>query len=173
MRPVVYFLRPIRAEGPVKIGYSSRPRDRLATYAAWSPIPLEIAATTPGDVELEGRFHALFRARHSHLEWFHAAPEITRAIEEIRAGTFDFSILPGPVCVRPKKFMSRESIVAGMLTRRLGRLEAAGITVPREISYPKNLYYFSPEEVAEWRVSVREFVLHHDPDYAARIARAA
>lgn len=90
----VYFLRPIGAEGPVKIGHSYWPNDRLRTYQHWSPLPLEIAATILGPQALERRFHARFYHLHSHHEWFFADPSLTEAIDAIRAGTFDVSSLP-------------------------------------------------------------------------------
>ena len=90
----VYFLRPIGMEGPVKIGCSGIAEDRLATYQPWSPFPLEIAASLPGDYRLERRFHERFKAHHTHHEWFAAAPEITACIAAINAGTFDPETLP-------------------------------------------------------------------------------
>lgn len=40
----VYFLRPVGEEGPVKIGVSEVPENRLRTYMVWSPMILEVAA---------------------------------------------------------------------------------------------------------------------------------
>lgn len=57
MKPAsfVYFVKPVGQDGPVKIGFSETPIDRLSTLMTWSPIPLEIAIAIPGDRELEGR----------------------------------------------------------------------------------------------------------------------
>lgn len=91
----VYFMRPVGADGPVKIGFSFAPEQRLYAYASWSPYPLEIAAMVPGTISTESQFHALFDAHHSHHEWFHAAPEISAVIDAIKAETFDMDSLPG------------------------------------------------------------------------------
>lgn len=166
----VYFLRPVGADGPVKIGTSAAPWHRLATYANWSPIPLEIAAEIEGGVTLERRFHAKFRHLHSHHEWFRASPDLTATIAALRAGRFDIASLPPPHSVVPKKVMSAESIEAGVLTRRMEALRKAGVPVPPEVYRTKNLYLHSPEEVAAWRARVRAFVLAHD---ASPVERAA
>lgn len=95
MNRFVYFLRPIGKEGPIKIGCSYEPKDRLSGYMAWSPVPLEIVATIPGNYTVESRFHAKFEHLHSHFEWFNVGPDLTETIEAIRAGTFDVDALPG------------------------------------------------------------------------------
>lgn len=82
----VYFIKPVGMGGPVKIGCSYIPLRRLENLMVWSPYPLEIAATVDGDFELEIRLHTRFRHLHSHHEWFHEAPELTEAIERIKAG---------------------------------------------------------------------------------------
>lgn len=92
----VYFLRPIGADGPVKIGCSVRPLARLQEQMIWSPIMLEIVASIAGSFPVEWAFHAKFLHLHSHSEWFRADPELTATIEAIRAGTFDLATLPSP-----------------------------------------------------------------------------
>lgn len=90
----VYFLRPIGMEGPVKIGSSDKPERRLREYFVWSPYPLEIAATIDGGLDLERRFHSLFRADRTHHEWFRASPELSAVIAAIRDGRFNTDALP-------------------------------------------------------------------------------
>lgn len=170
MNPSVYFMRPIGLDGPVKIGCSVRPHDRLTTYAAWSPMRLEIAVTTPGYVHLERRFHAAFAAHRSHHEWFNAAPEITATIEALREGRFDFSTLPAPRCLTGKKSASIESIEAGIVTRRLDALRRAGTPIPADVAASKSLYRNTPAEVMAWRAATRAFVLQHDPRPLRRAA---
>jgi hypothetical protein len=104
----VYFIRPVGAEGPVKIGCSSYPDVRLLTFENWSPVPLEIAAQTEGNFTLEKRFHNHFKHLHERGEWFRADPELSAAIEQINDGTFDVATLPEPkrvdgVCRRRKR----------------------------------------------------------------------
>ena len=82
----IYFLRPIGAEGPVKIGCSRSPRSRLEQYLPWSPVPLEIAATVPGTMSLEYNLHQCFADTHIHHEWFGASPGLTKLIDALRTG---------------------------------------------------------------------------------------
>lgn len=92
----VYFIRPVGQDGPVKIGWSRLPEDRLRALMVWSPLPLEIVARIEGDRRTEGGFHALFRGQHSHGEWFHASDELTTVINQIAAGQFSCDSLPRP-----------------------------------------------------------------------------
>lgn len=96
VQPLVYFMRPVGADGPVKIGCSTDPEGRLKTYCGWSPIPLEVVATIPGKWAVEWAFHAKFAHLRSHHEWFTADAELTAVIEAVRAGTFDLATLPEP-----------------------------------------------------------------------------
>lgn len=57
----VYFIRPVGMDGPVKIGGSGVPKNRLNNLMTWSPFPLEVAATDDGGYPLERRI-----ARQSH-----------------------------------------------------------------------------------------------------------
>jgi hypothetical protein len=94
MGPYVYFMRPKGMAGPVKIGHSFMPTERLLTYNAISPFPLEIVALYEGQRWVENQFHLLFEDLHSHHEWFRASPEIDAVIAQINAGTFDHAVLP-------------------------------------------------------------------------------
>lgn len=99
MADEVYFIRPVGAEGPVKIGFSANPRLRLSHLLHWSPVPLEIVATMPGSRELERRIHAKFRHLHSHKEWFLPAPELSEAIKQVIEGSFDTESLPRGIAI--------------------------------------------------------------------------
>lgn len=99
---LIYFIKPVGMEGPVKIGCSSVPAERLETFAAWSPYPLEIAATAPGGYEIERNLHERFAFAHSHGEWFRAVPELVEAIAAIAAGSpvseaVDFTVKTGRI----------------------------------------------------------------------------
>lgn len=96
MKGSVYFLRPIGAAGPIKIGCSADPEGRLRTYMSWSPMPLEIVARIDGDQKLERRFHARFAAHHLHGEWFCNSEDLAAVIEAVSGGCFDVSSLPAP-----------------------------------------------------------------------------
>jgi hypothetical protein len=82
----VYFLRPVGQPGPVKIGCSEAPKERLQTFMTWSPFPLEIAAFTPGWRSEESCLQSMFAADHSHGEWFHASERLTALIEAVAEG---------------------------------------------------------------------------------------
>lgn len=90
----VYFMRPIGMDGPVKVGNSRHPHQRLEAYNGIAPFALEIVATIPGDGGVERQFHALFAEHWSHHEWFLAGPVVTETIKSVQAGTFDVSTLP-------------------------------------------------------------------------------
>lgn len=92
MASVVYFLRSDDGE-IVKIGCSYRPEARLA-YCRRQCASLELAATYPGCQKIEGRFHELFVADHSHGEWFFGSEPMDVVIRSINDGSFDPSCLP-------------------------------------------------------------------------------
>lgn len=82
----VYFLKPVGMDGPIKIGCGFEPRERLGSYMALSPYPLEIILTIPGNLALERNIHDCFIDCHSHSEWFRAEPRLLAAIEALKAG---------------------------------------------------------------------------------------
>lgn len=82
----VYFLKPIGMNGPIKIGCSQTPVTRLEGLAAWSPFPLELLATAPGDYALEQNLHQCFADVHYHREWFHASAKLSAGIAAIASG---------------------------------------------------------------------------------------
>lgn len=82
----VYFIRPVGQEGPVKIGCSAAPQRRVEDLAVWSPYPLEVAAASPGSLKIERQLHNIFRADHSHREWFRASPKLSALIEAVAGG---------------------------------------------------------------------------------------
>ena len=89
----VYFLRPVGRRGPIKIGCSRWPEDRLEAYTRWSPTPLEIAATIEADQKIERLLHAAFRPFRLHHEWFAWSPELEALLVSAAAGTFDLATL--------------------------------------------------------------------------------
>ena len=113
----VYFIRPVGAEGPVKIGCSFAPEGRLSSLMTWSPFPLEIVASVAGDLNLERRFHHRFAHLYSHREWFRAAPELSATIAAIQAGSFDTATLPSTGLTRP---LNRRAPMSERLRRLTG-----------------------------------------------------
>lgn len=82
----VYFIKPIGKSGPIKIGCSWHPAERLKTLMAWSPYPLEIIVSIPGGYQLEQNIHECFSDLHLHREWFVAKPSLVAAIAKIKSG---------------------------------------------------------------------------------------
>lgn len=83
----IYFLRPIGQRGPIKIGCSYLPLERLRTYSHWSPLPLEVVAMCGGQHHaVERRLHVMFKAAHSHGEWFHPVEELEAFVARVVAG---------------------------------------------------------------------------------------
>lgn len=82
----VYFIKPIGMDGPIKIGCSYMPLNRLRALMGWSPFPLELLATFEGDFDDERRMHSLFSACRDQGEWFHPAPDLLSLIARLQAG---------------------------------------------------------------------------------------
>ncbi len=72
----IYFMRRADGVGPVKIGCSKVPAERLAIFANWSPEPLEIITIVQGTFNDERRIHRQFEEYRLHSEWFEAAPPV-------------------------------------------------------------------------------------------------
>lgn len=86
MSNYVYFMRAKFPDSPIKIGHSWMPEQRLMALTIWSPYPLEIILTIPGDIALERNIHNCFADCHSHCEWFKPSPRLTVAIREMQLG---------------------------------------------------------------------------------------
>lgn len=82
----IYFMRPLGCDGPIKIGISNRPLVRLDALARWSPEPLELITTIPGNFSLESNIHDCFADLHSHHEWFHASPALIEFVRKVASG---------------------------------------------------------------------------------------
>jgi hypothetical protein len=135
--PWVYFLRRADGVGPVKIGCSQRPEDRLSNFMQWSPYPLQIVARLLGDESLERRFHAQFSGQHSHREWFHPSPELIRVIDELRAGNFDTAALPPAKALssyRPRAPWTPEQRQGAVYSHRLNHLRIRGVLAPEAVT---------------------------------------
>ena len=81
----VYFIQGV-CGGPVKIGYSVKPRARLATLQTANHEKLRILASMPGGASVERSMHRLFdlyRVRDGS-EWFKPTHELMAFISELR-----------------------------------------------------------------------------------------
>lgn len=89
-KSLVYFMKPVGMDGPIKIGCSGAVEDRLLSLAIWSPFPLEIIGTVQGTMADEHFLHDCFSGQHSHHEWFLSSPHLRDIIDLIvSAGTVD------------------------------------------------------------------------------------
>jgi hypothetical protein len=71
--------------GPVKIGYTIAPLERLAAMQMGCPIKLSILAKVEGTVADEKAYHRRFAEHRSHGEWFERHPDILAEIERLSA----------------------------------------------------------------------------------------
>lgn len=81
----VYFMRRADNVGPVKIGCSAQPLDRLDQMQAWSPEPLTIVTSAPASFRTEQRLHRQFDHLRLHGEWFEAAQPLLALISRVAA----------------------------------------------------------------------------------------
>lgn len=154
----VYFIRPAGERGPIKIGCSSAPHERLKAYAAWSPQVLEIAALLEGGEELAHRFHGQFAHLRLHHEWFKADPAIDAVIAAINTRTFDVETLGPPARLRQERGWTEESRRAASYARKLERLRKRGVVIPPEVQAATYQWRMPLEEVERRRAIIREFV---------------
>lgn len=82
----IYLMKPVGMAGPIKIGCSQFVGNRLAAIGTWSPFPLEIIYSAPGEHTLERNLHKCFADLHSHHEWFHPGARLLKAVEKLLAG---------------------------------------------------------------------------------------
>lgn len=86
MKKHVYFIKPVGAAGPIKIGCSMYVKERLATLALWSPAPLEVIYEEEGGHDIERKLHKCFADLHSHHEWFHPGERLIQALSKLKSG---------------------------------------------------------------------------------------
>lgn len=78
---VVYFVRSMHGDGPIKIGMSRRHSlSRLADLQSGSPLPLQIVGTLRGGRRHELALHAQFANVRQHGEWFTYHPDMDEYI---------------------------------------------------------------------------------------------
>ena len=141
---LIYFIKPVGMDGPIKIGCSSVPEARLASLAVWSPFPLEVIATCRGSYDLEQNLHECFFDAHLHHEWFRNVPALVEGIEKLRAGeraaqAFDLSARKGSIRKKRiyKKWTPERKLRAGWVfklhaaKRRAEKEYGCHVTAPR------------------------------------------
>lgn len=82
----VYFIQR-RSGGPIKIGHSRKPHDRIRTLQTANPEKLVFLALAKGSKEDEKKLHSLFGFCRIHTgggdEWFEPVPELLSAIQQL------------------------------------------------------------------------------------------
>lgn len=74
----VYFIQSGASDGPVKIGWTRKPRTRLSALRTGNPEPLTLLAAVPGSKAMERRLHrelSYYRIRRTG-EWFVSCHEL-------------------------------------------------------------------------------------------------
>jgi hypothetical protein len=79
----VYFVR-AGATGPIKIGRSNNVDGRVSTLQTGNHEPLQVIAKIPGGQAVEAMLHTALEPHALRGEWFKAAPEVLRLIDELR-----------------------------------------------------------------------------------------
>lgn len=140
----VYFIKPVGTDGPIKIGCSANPKQRLGALSR-KHSPLEIAATVPGGFFTERQFHTVFREDHIGHEWFASSRRLLSVIEQINAGHFDMAKLPTRPMRLPRKVIEYTPVVRAEMAEAARRnslwlkvyheqkaiADAAGVAVSR------------------------------------------
>jgi hypothetical protein len=140
----VYFIKPVGQEGPIKIGHSIYPPERLAALQTWSPLELEIVCVIAGTRAVESAIHSRFAAWQARGEWFEATPNLRLLIAALKRGDkiehlIDFSLWKGGLAKRAAR-RSPEAKVVGSYKVKIERARqyASGVrgrvvSVPAEI----------------------------------------
>ena len=84
-RQFIYFAKPKRQRGPIKIGCTLHPKARLSGLMEWSPFEIELIVTVPGGFGTEAWLHHKFQASRKHGEWFAPTPELSALIKAVKA----------------------------------------------------------------------------------------
>jgi hypothetical protein len=165
----IYFIKPVGMRGPIKIGCSQDPKGRLGQYAAISPIPLELVATIPGDMEMEATIHSCFRDMHSHGEWFFAGDRLVAAVDAIASGVpvdvaIDLTDRKGSIRKGRKKVRTADTILRASWTARVNGQTRAW---QKRLGYWLTLPDRVDEIMSKWRGDYRT---HGIPASEAEIA---
>ncbi|MGE0652041.1 MAG: GIY-YIG nuclease family protein [Alphaproteobacteria bacterium] len=79
--PRVYFIR-VAGNGPIKIGVAKNVDKRASGIQTHHARPVRVLATEPGGRRREQQLHEKFASIHVRGEWFKAAPQLLRYIED-------------------------------------------------------------------------------------------
>lgn len=88
---VVYFITTKDALF-VKIGFSTKPQERVQALQTSSPVKLSLLAMIPGTMETERYFHELFSDYRTDGEWFRLEGDLMFAITLLKSDAFMQSV---------------------------------------------------------------------------------
>jgi len=94
--------------GPVKIGRSANPSNRLAELQTGHHQHLQILASFPGDQRQECDLHFQFIADHIKGEWFHRSPAICTFMESLERREMKMEGPPGGGGPKTTKELSQQ-----------------------------------------------------------------
>jgi hypothetical protein len=69
--------------GPIKIGFSDRPDERLAALSTGSPVPLRLLGQMRGNRGLEQALHRKFEEDRVRREWFHPSGALLQYVATV------------------------------------------------------------------------------------------
>jgi hypothetical protein len=85
----VYFIRAGRTNA-VKIGFATKPEERLRDLQCASPHPLHLLGYMPGDRSIEWDWHQRFEADRIRGEWFNLSFRLRSAINGLSVADCGF-----------------------------------------------------------------------------------
>lgn len=83
-KALIYFVRPVGAPGPIKIGSSTTPKNRLNFLLNWSPVDLELVCAAPGIRGVERAIKLRFGDHYIRNEWYEPCAGIVAILEEVQ-----------------------------------------------------------------------------------------
>jgi hypothetical protein len=160
---LVYFIKPCRFDGPIKIGFSRTPSERLIDITTWSPWPLELMGFVPGSLTDESYLHKCFADHHSHREWFHSSRKLRDAIARILSS----GVIAGVPGLSPIGNIRKSRWETMSAERRLcisyrARVRHALKRVDRNVE--KGVYFSQPNDV--FQILLRWNGTYHQRDTA-------
>jgi hypothetical protein len=93
LRRFVYFMRRVDGTGPIKIGNTSAPQQRLREINLTCESELQILALAPGGFTAERAVHLKFASERIRGEWFSPSAELAEFIDKVEA-TGELPLLP-------------------------------------------------------------------------------
>lgn len=80
---MIYFAQ-VNGDGPIKIGFTSKPwlNLRMKSLRTFCPYPIAVLGVMPGEASQERALHRRFKLCKVRGEWFRPEPELVQFIAE-------------------------------------------------------------------------------------------